>query len=143
MVDEKDPRIQEFEAMQLEKRAIDGAARAHARRYLWLGWGALTLQSAFFFRLTFWELSWDVMEPITYFAAMATGIFGYAWFLVTRKEPSYSDAFTRFYLTKQEKVAHARHFDMEKYYRLQRQVQSFRKQQARGRRTAVVDDDDD
>jgi hypothetical protein len=141
LVSENDARIKEFEQMVLEKKAIDRASRRYARRFLWIGWGALSLQTAFFFRLTFWELSWDVMEPITYFAAMTTGILSYAWFLFTRSEPSYSDAFTRFYHAKQEKVASERHFDLDRYYQLQRQVQSFRKQQARKR--ASDEDEDD
>jgi hypothetical protein len=62
LVSGNDARIKQSEQMVLEKKAIDLAAWQYARRFLWIGWGALSLQTAFFFRLTFWELSWDVTE---------------------------------------------------------------------------------
>jgi len=36
------------------------------------GFAVLAAQTAFFARLTYWELSWDVMEPIAYFTGQAT-----------------------------------------------------------------------
>ncbi|WOL05106.1 hypothetical protein Cni_G13829 [Canna indica] len=51
-------------------RSIDAKAESLVRREMWCGLGFLALQMASFMRLTFWELSWDVMEPIkTYFVA--------------------------------------------------------------------------
>ncbi|WOK94481.1 calcium uniporter protein 2, mitochondrial-like [Canna indica] len=45
-------------------------AESLVRREMWCRLGFLALQTASFMRLTFWELSWDVMEPIkTHFAA--------------------------------------------------------------------------
>ena len=34
------------------------------RAILWAGLAGFMLQWALFLRLTFWELSWDVMEPV-------------------------------------------------------------------------------
>lgn len=40
---------------------------------LWGGLAGVMAVWAVCFRLTFWELSWDVMEPITYFIGSGTG----------------------------------------------------------------------
>ena len=40
------------------------------------------LQWGVFLRLTFFELSWDVMEPISYFFSSLWGIMAYAYFMV-------------------------------------------------------------
>ena len=34
--------------------------------------------------LTFWELSWDVMEPIAYFVSVFYSLIAYIYFFVTR-----------------------------------------------------------
>lgn len=40
---------------------------------LWFGLAGVMAVWGVCFRLTFWELSWDVMEPITYFIGSGTG----------------------------------------------------------------------
>jgi hypothetical protein len=49
---------------------------------LWAGLILLVAQWSLFLRLTFWELSWDVMEPISYFFSSLWGILAYCYFLV-------------------------------------------------------------
>ena len=45
----------------------------------------MSLQFGFFARLTWWEYSWDIMEPVTYFATYATSMAMFAYFVITRK----------------------------------------------------------
>jgi hypothetical protein len=42
------------------------------------------LQLAAFYRLTYWELSWDVMEPVAYILSLAYSLMAYMYFLITR-----------------------------------------------------------
>ena len=51
---------------------------------LWAGLTLLVLQWGVFLRLTFFELSWDVMEPISYFFSSLWGIVAYAYFMASR-----------------------------------------------------------
>ncbi|CAD5315760.1 unnamed protein product [Arabidopsis thaliana] len=64
---------EEFDKMRSMKEEIDVLAHQQVRKILWGGLGYSVVQIGIFVRLTFWEFSWDVMEPITFFTT-ATGI---------------------------------------------------------------------
>ncbi|XP_042942677.1 calcium uniporter protein 1, mitochondrial-like [Carya illinoinensis] len=54
-------RQKELEEMEKQKAAIDKEADVLVCQELWCGLGLLVVQTARCMRLTFWELSWDVM----------------------------------------------------------------------------------
>lgn len=43
------------------------------------------LQFGLLARLTWWEYSWDIMEPVTYFVGYGTTMAMYAYYVVTRQ----------------------------------------------------------
>ena len=43
-------------------------------------------------RLTWWEYSWDIMEPVTYFVTYGTAIGAYCYFVLTKQEYLFNDA---------------------------------------------------
>lgn len=45
----------------------------------------MALQFGFLARLTWWEYSWDIMEPVTYFVTYAGSMLFYAYFVLTRE----------------------------------------------------------
>lgn len=45
----------------------------------------MAVQFGFLARLTWWEYSWDIMEPVTYFVTYATSMACYAYFVLTRQ----------------------------------------------------------
>ncbi|KAF8084552.1 hypothetical protein N665_0713s0005 [Sinapis alba] len=73
-----------------------------------------------FFRLTFWEFSWDVMEPITFFTTATGIIVGYAYFLMTSRDPTYQDFMKRLFLSRQRKLLKSRKFDVERFKELEK-----------------------
>jgi calcium uniporter protein, mitochondrial len=118
---EIDPaREEELRAMEAEKAEIDRAAAARVRRELWCGLTYLVIQTAGFMRLTFWELSWDVMEPICFYVTSMYFMAGYAFFLRTKKEPSFEGFFESRFAAKQKRVMRARGFDLRRYEELRR-----------------------
>ncbi|KAL2620527.1 hypothetical protein R1flu_000732 [Riccia fluitans] len=123
VVSPTDPRRLELMKLEKEKEVIDNLAHKQVRRFLWTGLGALTCQTALFFRLTFWELSWDVMEPVAFFLTTAGLIAGYTYFLITARDPSYQDFRKRLFLSKQRKLFKKMNFDFERYQLLRRQCQ--------------------
>ncbi|XP_008804659.2 calcium uniporter protein 6, mitochondrial-like [Phoenix dactylifera] len=115
-----DPRIEELKQLQRRKEEIDMLAHKQVRRVLWSGLGFFIVQVGLFFRLTFWEFSWDVMEPIAFFTTTTGIIIGYAYFLFTSRDPTYQDLMKRLFLSRQRKLSQRQNFDMGRYVELQK-----------------------
>lgn len=113
-----DPRKKELENMEKQKSIIDKKASKLVRKELYCGLGFIVVQTLGFMRLTFWELSWDVMEPICFFVTSLHFAAGYAFFLRTSTEPSFEGLFKRRFKVKQMKMMEVEGFDMEKYKEL-------------------------
>ncbi|CAF2032640.1 unnamed protein product [Brassica oleracea var. botrytis] len=62
-----DPRRKELKELEAINKVIDQKSHSLVRRELQAGHGYMILQTALFMRLTFWELTWDVMEPICFY----------------------------------------------------------------------------
>ncbi|XP_059422769.1 calcium uniporter protein, mitochondrial [Carassius carassius] len=91
------------------------------RRTTWVLWGGMAYMATQFgilARLTWWEYSWDIMEPVTYFITYGTAMAMYAYFVLTRQEYIYQDARDRQYLLFFHKGAKRTCFDIEKYNKL-------------------------
>ena len=52
---------------------------------IWLGLGLMSLQAGILARLTWFEYSWDIVEPISYFVTYSAVIGVYAYFVLTRR----------------------------------------------------------
>ncbi|KAG4955100.1 hypothetical protein AAZX31_14G192700 [Glycine max] len=116
---EDDPMREELKKLQEKKEEIDVLAHKQVRRILWSGLGFGVVTVGLFFRLTFWEFSWDVMEPITYFTTATGLVVGYAYFLFTSRDPTYQDFMKRLFLSRQRKLYMRYNFDVERFKELQ------------------------
>ncbi|XP_065882120.1 calcium uniporter protein 4, mitochondrial-like [Euphorbia lathyris] len=115
IVSPNDPRREELKEMEQQKTIIDHKARAQVRTELYCGLGFLVAQTFGLMRLTFWELSWDVMEPICFFITSLHFGLAYGFFLRTSAEPSFEAYFQRRFKTKQKKLMEIHNFDLHKY----------------------------
>lgn len=120
-----DPRKLELEKLEMQKAAIDVAAESKVRAELCAGLCALLAQTIAFMRLTFWELSWDVMEPICFFVTSGYCGAAFLFYLLTRKEPSFENLFHVRFLKKQKRLMKASNFDMARYEELKTAAASF------------------
>uniref|UniRef100_A0A3B5K9W8 Calcium uniporter protein n=1 Tax=Takifugu rubripes TaxID=31033 RepID=A0A3B5K9W8_TAKRU len=96
-------------------------SRKAERRTTWVLWGGMAYMATQFgilARLTWWEYSWDIMEPVTYFITYGTAMAMYAYFVLTRQEYVYPDARDRQYLLFFHKGVKRTRFDVEKYNKL-------------------------
>ncbi|XP_076959877.1 calcium uniporter protein 3, mitochondrial-like [Bidens hawaiensis] len=112
--------VKELEEMEQWKSAIDTRARNMVQRELWGGLAYLIVQTSVFMRLTFWELSWDVMEPICFYVTSMYFMAGYTFFLRTSKEPSFEGFYQSRFSSKQMKLMKREGFDVEKYKELRK-----------------------
>ncbi|XP_010530281.1 PREDICTED: calcium uniporter protein 4, mitochondrial [Tarenaya hassleriana] len=113
-----DPRKEELIQLEKTKNMIDSKARGRVQMELYCGLGLLAAQTVGFMRLTFWELSWDVMEPICFFVASIHFLLGYVFFLRTSTEPSFEGFFRRRFGVKQKKLMEIHGFDLNRYNEL-------------------------
>ncbi|KAJ6761801.1 CALCIUM UNIPORTER PROTEIN MITOCHONDRIAL [Salix koriyanagi] len=88
---EDNPAREELKILQEKKEEIDVLAHKQVRRILYSGLCLAFIQVGLFFRLTFWEFSWDVMEPVAFFGTAGSVVIGYAYFLITARDPTYQD----------------------------------------------------
>ncbi|KAI3937712.1 hypothetical protein MKW92_031723 [Papaver armeniacum] len=102
-------RKKELDTMEKEKAQIDARAEALVRRELWVGLAFFTAQTAAFLRLTFWELSWDVMEPICFYVTS-----------MTSKEPTFQGFFESRFTCKQQQLMKMKNFDIERFNELKK-----------------------
>lgn len=45
----------------------------------------MSVQFGILARLTWWEYSWDIMEPVTYFVTYGTAMAAYAYYCLTKQ----------------------------------------------------------
>ncbi|KAG6605372.1 Calcium uniporter protein 6, mitochondrial, partial [Cucurbita argyrosperma subsp. sororia] len=120
LMPEDDPTRSELKQLQEKKEDIDVLAHKQVRRILWTGLGLAIVQVGLFFRLTFWEFSWDVMEPIAFFTTTTGLVMGYAYFLFTSRDPTYQDLLKRLFLSRQRKLFKKHSFDVCRFKELQK-----------------------
>ncbi|CAK9314639.1 unnamed protein product [Citrullus colocynthis] len=124
LMPEDDPTRSELKQLQEKKEELDVLAHKQVRRILWTGLGLAILQVGLFFRLTFWEFSWDVMEPIAFFTTTTGLVIGYAYFLFTSRDPTYQDLLKRLFLSRQRKLFKKHSFDVCRFKELQKKCKS-------------------
>lgn len=124
LLPEDDPCKDELKQLQEKKEEIDMLAHKQVRRILWAGLGLAVVQVGLFFRLTFWEFSWDVMEPIAFFTTTTGIVIGYAYFMITSRDPTYQDLLKRLFLSRQRKLIKRYNFDIQRFIELQKKCKT-------------------
>lgn len=64
---------------------IEIVAQRKSNWLAWAGLGLMSVQFGILARLTWWEYSWDIMEPVTYFVTYGTAMACYAYYVLTRE----------------------------------------------------------
>jgi hypothetical protein len=81
--------VREVGPMVELKERVEAKARRKSMLVNTAFLGFLSIQWGVFIRLCYWELSWDVVEPLGFFAGGLTTIVGFAWAIMTRRSFSY------------------------------------------------------
>ncbi|KAF7261639.1 hypothetical protein EG68_01104 [Paragonimus skrjabini miyazakii] len=111
-----------LQSLEEKKSQLSMDAARRTRMLTWLGLGAMGLQFGLLARLTWWEYSWDIMEPVTYFVGYGTSMALYAYYVVTRQSYEFPQVFNREYLKRFYKVADKNEFDVNRYNDLREQL---------------------
>ncbi|CAE6445223.1 unnamed protein product [Rhizoctonia solani] len=106
----------ELSKLEQVKRECDDIAHRSAKRLAVGGFAMLVVYFAGVARLTFWDLGWDIMEPVTYLSGLTWIICGYLWFLyqgMTRREVSYSSLLKQSISTRRMRLYESKGFDLD------------------------------
>ena len=76
LVKELEELQKELEPLENQRQEIIRHASDRTNLLTWAGLGLMACQFGILARLTWWEYSWDIMEPVTYFVTYGTAI---AW----------------------------------------------------------------
>ncbi|XP_037044499.1 calcium uniporter protein, mitochondrial isoform X2 [Bradysia coprophila] len=104
------------------KHEIADTSERRTSSLTWVGLGLMSVQFGILARLTWWEYSWDIMEPVTYFVTYGTAMAAYAYYCLTKQEYNLPDVKDRQYLITLHKKAKKKGFDIELYNQLKREV---------------------
>jgi hypothetical protein len=109
--------------MDALKDRIESKARRKSMLVNGLFLGFLSLQWGVFLRLCYYELSWDVVEPLGFFAGGLTTILSFAWAIMTQRNFSYEALSSQVNNRWVYKELEKRGFDFLTYDRLTREKQ--------------------
>eukprot|EP00877_Chromochloris_zofingiensis_P009240 jgi/Chrzof1/456/Cz01g16150.t1 len=112
----------ELKDMEHQYQQIQQAARRWPRFWLNVGCGAVFTQLVGFAYLIWWELSWDVMEPIAYMVGLTYSFMAYLYFLGTKGKTQFDyGAFNEYWTEQQlEKKMNEKGFNLDRFRHLVR-----------------------
>ncbi|GLJ26220.1 hypothetical protein SUGI_0503470 [Cryptomeria japonica] len=115
----RNPCRAELADLEKQKAEIDVEAEKRTKAELWWGLGIFAAKTAIFIRWTFWDLSWDVMEPLCFFVTSFYFMAGYVFFLTTSSPPTFGGFFRARFLARQRQLMKQRNFDLHRFKHLQ------------------------
>lgn len=115
-LEEKATLEKEYKALTTVKSVLDIAAEKEANRNIWIG-GSLPVGClVILFRMTYWEFSWDIVEPISFFVSTMFPIaFFYVWFAHNGEDFTLSGWRQQMVEKAQLNLYRARGFDIDRY----------------------------
>ena len=83
--------MEKLKKCQLVKQKIDEDAIKFSQQMHTGAMVGMSVLWGIMARLTWWEYSWDVIEPVTFFVTYGGAIFCYTFYLATKTLPEYED----------------------------------------------------
>jgi calcium uniporter protein, mitochondrial len=80
------------------------------------------LQFGIMARMTYWEYSWDIVEPLSYFVGQATTMLAASYFIIKGQDFEYGAARDRKALEMLHKAAKKNNFSVDDYNTLKVQL---------------------
>ncbi|XP_066991417.2 calcium uniporter protein, mitochondrial [Anabrus simplex] len=111
-----------LEPLEEKRQELEAMASRRTNALTWVGLGLMSVQFGILARLTWWEYSWDIMEPVTYFVTYGTAMAAYAYFVLTKQEYLLPDVRDRQHLLTLHKRARKVGLDLHRYNSLKDKV---------------------
>ncbi|CAB3243367.1 unnamed protein product, partial [Arctia plantaginis] len=105
----------ELQPLEEKRMNLEAETTRRTSALTWVGLGLMGVQFGVLARLTWWEYSWDIMEPVTYFVTYGTAMALYAYFVLTKQEYILPDVKDRQHLLMLHKRAKKIGLDINQY----------------------------
>ncbi|XP_012148867.2 mitochondrial calcium uniporter isoform X1 [Megachile rotundata] len=105
----------ELEPLEQQLQELETTATRKANIFIWVCLVLMSVQFSGLARLTWWEYSWDIMEPVTYFVTYGTTMACFIYFLLTKQEYMLPDVLNRRRLIALHKRAKQLGLDLNHY----------------------------
>lgn len=112
----------EYDEMHVNYEQAQRRAATRSSLVVYGGLMVLCAQLATFIRLTYYEFSWDVMEPISYFVGLSNAIMVYLFYIWNRRDFSFETWQRGMEGKYAEKTFRAKGFDINRYVGLARRL---------------------
>lgn len=123
LMKEKQVLLSSYQPMSAEFTQILSQAESQAHtRFKWGGLFFLSAQLGFVARLTWFEYSWDIMEPITWCITYSLMISTFAYYVMTSQEFLLPLAEKREVRERFWKIAQKKNFNVQEFKRLRKQL---------------------
>ncbi|XP_013177900.1 PREDICTED: calcium uniporter protein, mitochondrial [Papilio xuthus] len=121
----------ELQPLEEKRMSLEVETSRRTSALTWVGLGLMGVQFGVLARLTWWEYSWDIMEPVTYFVTYGTAMAAYAYFVLTKQEYVLPDVKDRQHLLMLHKKAKKIGLDINHYNYLKDEIDKLQKDLAR------------
>ncbi|XP_022816071.1 calcium uniporter protein, mitochondrial isoform X3 [Spodoptera litura] len=112
----------ELQPLEEKRMSLEVETTRRTSALTWVGLGLMGVQFGVLARLTWWEYSWDIMEPVTYFVTYGTAMAAYAYFVLTKQEYVLPDVKDRQHLLTLHKKAKKIGLDINHYNTLKDEI---------------------
>lgn len=116
------PLVQDFEKILAECRG------SSSRKFKWLGLFLVSVPLGFVGRLTWFEYSWDIMEPFTWCITYAWGIIAFGYYVMTSQEYQYPQVERRMAIKHFCDSYGKKNFDLTSFTTLHQQIKQLNDQ---------------
>jgi len=127
LVEDKKNQLQvlksDLDSLEQVLGGLQKKAKQNANLKMWGFFGYLTAQTAVLARLTWWEFSWDIMEPITYFITMSGTWFALLYTMITKEEYGHESFHSRMARKKLESLMAKMGISPDKHASIIRRIQ--------------------
>ena len=125
LVSELEELKRQISPLEEQRKLLSIQAEKRTNQITWLGLGMMSVQFGILARLTWWEYSWDIMEPVTYFVTYGTAMACYAYFVLTKQDYLLPDVRDRQFLLSFHRKAKKDFWDVNEYNKVRHFCCSF------------------
>ena len=104
------------------KVSLERRAWRNTHACIWGGLGVMGVNAGLVGYLTWFVLSWDIVEPFSYIITFGTSILFYAYFAVSRQDSNFPDVRSRIFYLNFYRAARKLDFNVEKYNSMKKEL---------------------